>query len=162
VFERYSEDARRSVFFAHYEASTRNAKTIEAEHLLLGILRENPRWLDSNLSLGATGRIQNSLGTQTFPMESEQLFHKRTWVPDWLWSLVAEGGASPRRDLPLSNECKRILAYTAEEAERLGSRAITFIHLLLGILRESNSKAAQALSAQGITLDRVRATAPWS
>ncbi len=42
-------------------------------------------------------------------------------------------------DLPLSNECKHILAYAAEESERLAHQVIGTEHLLLGILREQNS-----------------------
>ena len=35
-------------------------------------------------------------------------------------------------DLPLSNECKRVLAYAAEEAERLSHKHIGTEHLLVG------------------------------
>jgi len=38
-------------------------------------------------------------------------------------------------DLPLSHECKRVLAYDAEEAERLSHKHIGTEHLLLGLLR---------------------------
>jgi len=40
MFERYTEMARRSIFFARYEASAFGSEYIETEHLLLGILRE--------------------------------------------------------------------------------------------------------------------------
>src|SRR5207249_2049769 len=40
MFERYTERARRVIFFARYEASQFGSTTIETEHLLLGILRE--------------------------------------------------------------------------------------------------------------------------
>lgn len=38
MFERYTEEARRAIFFARYEAGCRGAGYIEPEHLLLGIL----------------------------------------------------------------------------------------------------------------------------
>jgi hypothetical protein len=38
--------------------------------------------------------------------------------------------------LPLSHECRRTMAYRAEEAERLGRTQIGTEHLLLGLLRE--------------------------
>ena len=41
MFERYTEKARRVVFFARYLASEYGSAYIEAEHLLLGLLREN-------------------------------------------------------------------------------------------------------------------------
>src|SRR5881397_1641271 len=41
VFERYTEKARRVIFFARYEASQYGSPYIETEHLLLGIMRED-------------------------------------------------------------------------------------------------------------------------
>ena len=42
MFERYTERARRVLFFARYEASQFGAPAIEPEHLLLGLVREVP------------------------------------------------------------------------------------------------------------------------
>ena len=41
MFERYTEKARRVIFFARYEASQYGSPYIETEHLLLGLLRED-------------------------------------------------------------------------------------------------------------------------
>jgi ATP-dependent Clp protease ATP-binding subunit ClpC len=41
VFERYTEKARRVIFFSRFEASQFGSPYIETEHLLLGLLREN-------------------------------------------------------------------------------------------------------------------------
>src|SRR6266705_3235964 len=41
MFERYTEMARRVIFFARYEASQFGAPMIEPEHLLLGLSRED-------------------------------------------------------------------------------------------------------------------------
>jgi ATP-dependent Clp protease ATP-binding subunit ClpC len=57
-------------------------------------------------------------------------------------------------DLPLSNECKRVLAYAAEEAERLGHKHIGTEHLLLGLLREEKCFAAEILQERGLKLAR--------
>ena len=38
MFERYTEKARRVIFFARYEASQFGSPYIETEHLLLGLL----------------------------------------------------------------------------------------------------------------------------
>jgi hypothetical protein len=65
-------------------------------------------------------------------------------------------------DLPLSNESKRVLAYAAEEAERLQNKHIGTEHLLLGLLREKDAFAAQLLNSQGLSLDRARGiVAKW-
>ena len=39
MFERYTESARRALFFSRYEASELGRRSIETEHLLLGLLR---------------------------------------------------------------------------------------------------------------------------
>src|SRR5262249_44262123 len=64
--------------------------------------------------------------------------------------------ASTAIDLPLSNACKRILAYAAEEAERLNHRHIGPEHLLLGILREEKCVAAEVLQQFGLRLNVIR------
>ena len=59
-------------------------------------------------------------------------------------------------DLPLSHECKRVLAYGAEEAERLNHKHIGTEHLLLGLLREEKCFAAEILHERGLRLSQVR------
>jgi len=59
-------------------------------------------------------------------------------------------------DLPLSQECKRVLAYAAEEAERLSHKHIGTEHLLLGLLREEKSFAAEILHERGLRLSAIR------
>lgn len=43
MFERYTESARRALFFARYEVAQVGGLTILPEHLLLGILRAEPQ-----------------------------------------------------------------------------------------------------------------------
>jgi hypothetical protein len=59
-------------------------------------------------------------------------------------------------DLPLGNECKRVLVYAAEEAERLSHKHIGTEHLFLGLLREEKCFAAAILHERGLTLERLR------
>src|SRR5581483_9714449 len=59
-------------------------------------------------------------------------------------------------ELPLSMAAKHVLAYSAEESERLGHRHIGTEHLLLGLLREENSAAAEILYERGLRLSDVR------
>jgi hypothetical protein len=42
MFDRFTESARRVVFWARHEASSRGNGSIAPEHLLLGIFREDP------------------------------------------------------------------------------------------------------------------------
>ncbi len=129
MFERYTEKARRAIFFAHYGASQTGSPYIETEHLLLGTLHESPQLV-------------------SFPVDTIHEQIQRT--------ALKREKVSASADLPLSNESKRVLAYAAEEAERLRHRHIGTEHLFLGLLREGNSRAANLLNERGITLDAAR------
>ncbi|MCU1252291.1 MAG: ATPase, ATP-binding subunit, partial [Edaphobacter sp.] len=135
MFERYTEKARRVIFFARYEASQFGSPYIETEHLLLGLLREDKaltnRFLRSHASVES---IRKQIEGHTTIREK----------------------VSTSVDLPLSNECKRVLAYAAEEAERLSHKHIGTEHLLLGLLREEKCFAAEILQERGLRLPAIR------
>jgi ATP-dependent Clp protease ATP-binding subunit ClpC len=135
MFERYTEKARRVIFFARYEASQFGSPYIETEHLLLGLLREDKaltnRFLRSHASIES---IRKQIEGRTTMREK----------------------VSTSVDLPLSQECKRVLAYAAEEAERLSHKHIGTEHLLLGLLREEKSFAAEILHERGLRLSAIR------
>ncbi len=135
MFERYTEKARRVIFFARYEASQYGSPYIETEHLLLGVLRE-----DKSL----TNRILQSHA-------SVESIRKQVDAHS-----TAREKVSTSVDLPLSEQCKRVLNYGAEEAERLGHQHIGSEHLLLGLLREQKCFAAEILNERGIKLETVR------
>ena len=52
MFERYTEKARRVIFFARYEASQFGSPCIETEHLLLGVLLADGPASQALVSLG--------------------------------------------------------------------------------------------------------------
>ncbi len=135
MFERFTEKARRVIFFARYEAAQLGAPYIETEHLLLAILRE----CKDPLRLFR----EELFSYEELRSKVEQLWHEREKTP----------GAV---DLPLSNESKRVLAHAAEEAEMLEDRHIGPEHLFLGLLREEATLACQLLNERGITLKGAR------
>ena len=135
MFERYTERARRVIFFARYEASQFGSPYIETEHLLLGLLREDK---------ALTNRFLRSHGS----VESiRKQIEGRTAICEKVSTSV---------DLPLSQESKRVLAYAAEEAERLAHKHIGTEHLLLGLLREDKCFAAEILHERGLRLSTLR------
>src|ERR1700675_874295 len=135
MFERYTEKARRVIFFARYEASQFGSPYIETEHLLLGLLREDK---------ALTNRF---LRSHAFIESIRKQIEGRT--------TIREKG-STTVDLPLSQECKRVRAYPAEEAERLSHKHIGTEHLLLGLLREDKCFAAEILQEAGLRFSTVR------
>ena len=135
MFERYTEKARRVIFFARYEASQFGSPYIETEHLLLGLLREDKQLANRFLrSHAAVDSIRKQIEGHTAVREK----------------------VSTSVDLPLSHECKRVLAYGAEEAERLSHKHIGTEHLLLGLLREEKCFAAEILHERGLRLSTIR------
>src|SRR5487761_2087703 len=134
MFERYTEKARRVIFFARYEASQFGSPHIETEHLLLGLLREDK---------GLTNRF---LRSHTGIESIRKQIYGRTIMREKVSTSV---------DLPLSQECKRVLMYAAEEAEKLSSKSIGTEHLLLGLLREDQCFAAELLRERGLKLTAI-------
>src|SRR5262249_18315024 len=114
MFERYTESARRAIFFARYEASQLGSPYIETRHLLLGIMREDKTltcvWLTNEraenirLAIESAGNSQKRVSTSV--------------------------------DLPLSSKCKQALTSAAEQADSRSDRYISTGHLLLGLLSQ--------------------------
>jgi uncharacterized protein YbbC (DUF1343 family) len=139
MFERYTEKARRVIFFARYEASQFGAHRIEPEHLLLGLLREDK---------GLTSRFFRQGGAAAGVLEAIRgEVEGRTLLQEKIATSV---------ELPLAPETKRVLAYAHEESDRLQHRHIGTEHLLLGLLREDRSMAAEILYERGLRLNAVR------
>jgi ATP-dependent Clp protease ATP-binding subunit ClpC len=136
MFEKYTEKARRVIFFARYEASQFGSSFIETEHLLLGLIRE-----DKSLTNRFLPKANSSI--QDIRKEIEG----RTLIRDKVSTSV---------DLPFSEESKRVLNSAAEESERLSHKYIGTEHLLLGLLRQEKSVAAEILREHGLRPGMIR------
>jgi len=136
MFERYTERARRVLFFARYEASQLGSVTIESEHLLLGLIREG-----KGLTSRIFARSHLSLENIRKEIEGRTIFREKV---------------STSVEIPFSTETKRALQFAAEEADRLLHNYIGTEHLLLGLLREERSVAALILTEKGMRLSSVR------
>jgi ATP-dependent Clp protease ATP-binding subunit ClpC len=136
MFEKYTEKARRVIFFARYEASQYGSPYIETEHLLLGLLREDKAL--ANRFLRTHGTIESI----------RKEIEARITIRERISTSV---------DVPLSQECKRIVInHSMEEAERLNHKHVGTEHLLLGILREEKCFAAEILQERGLRLSALR------
>ncbi|MDA1092762.1 MAG: ATP-dependent Clp protease ATP-binding subunit [Acidobacteria bacterium] len=136
MFERYTERARRVLFFARYEASQLGSISIETEHLLLGLIREG-----KGLTSRVFARSHLSLEAIRKEIESRTVFREKV---------------STSVEIPFSTETKRVLQFSAEEADRLLHNYVGTEHLLLGLLREERSVAASFLVEKGMRLNTVR------
>ena len=136
MFERYTERARRVIFFARYEASQLGAHSIQTEHVLLGLIREGK---------GLTQRLLNRGSVRM--EEVRRQVEGRCRYGDQVSTTV---------EMPLSPEVKRVLALAQDEAEQLGHSYTGTEHLLLGLLREDTATAAEVLRENGLTLPFLR------
>jgi hypothetical protein len=134
LFHRYTEGARRAIFFARYEASEFGTPEITSDELLLGIVREDKA-------------IARQLGIDNLESIRREIESIRPSREKFSTSI----------DLPLAEECKRALAFGAEEADAMHQPTIEASHLVLGLLREEASLAAQLLRKRGVEYHRFRA-----
>lgn len=135
MFERYTEKARRVIFFARYEASQFGSPYIETEHLLLGLLREDKRLMEEFMVPRAQKTIREEV----------------------------EGKYKGRKPYELSPECVplsqsgyTVLSYAQQEADELKSASIDTVHILLGILRDYSCLAFSMLRERAVYADDVR------
>ena len=154
MFERFTERARRVLFFARYEASQLGSASIDTEHLLLGLIREGK---------GLSARLFADAGIVLDDLRGEVLRRVPTGPP-----------TPTSLEIPFSAAAKHVLQHAAEEADRLSHDYIGTEHLLLGLLREQGSVAADVLTSRGLRLDsgaredrrvpqqRRAAGAPWA
>jgi ATP-dependent Clp protease ATP-binding subunit ClpA len=134
VFERYTESARRTLFFARYEASQLGQLTIEPEHLLLGILREAPQMI---ARFAARGHVESI----------------RAAIAD---ALPAQEKVSTSVEIPFSRDCKAVLQHAAIEADQLDNHFIGPAHLLVAIVVKTDGAATAALAGIGVNIDAIR------
>jgi|SRR5579859_540784 len=135
MFERYSEKARRVIFFARYLAARSGSPEIESELLLMGLLRED-----------------KGLGNR---------FLGSPWVGEDVWKKIQQRKPAREKipgpvEIPLSGTSKCVLRFTAEEAELLSSKVIRTEHILLGLLRDEGCFAAEILHEHGVRLTETR------
>ena len=135
MWQRFTERARRVVFFAQEEAGRLGENYVSTEHLLLGLVRENDsvaaRILDTmGVSLG---RIRNEIERQ-----------------------VARGDGRMGQDMQLTPRAKRVIDLAYDEARQISNNYIGTEHILLGLVREGEGLAGRVLAKLGVELERTR------
>lgn len=133
--DKYTEKARRVVFFARYEASQRDDLQVTAEHLLLGVLRADPELLRmlSRNSADVISSIQTEIESIA---PTKPKFGAWAQVP------------------PFSDPAENSLTLAATVSESLGHHYIGTEHILLGLIRYE-SRASIVLSRLGFDANEV-------
>jgi hypothetical protein len=131
-YPHYSEGLCRALFFGAYLSRQSKRSSLEIEHLLLGMIRQDRK-------------ILNAFGV---PTESV-----RTKLEAWYQWMPYSGVES---DIPFDQATRRVLEYAVMEASQSGHQKVGRGHLLLGIMQEGTSVAASILADEGLRIDEVR------
>ena len=136
MFERFTDRARRVVVLAQEESRMLGHTHIGTEHLLLGLVHEGE---------GVAARALDSLDVTLDAVRQQ------------VEELIGRGQEAPSSGhIPFTPRAKKVLELSLREALQLGDQYIGTEHILLGLLREGEGVAAQALVALGVDLNSVR------
>src|SRR3984957_16960678 len=136
MYERFTDRARKVMQLANQEAQRFNHEYIGTEHILLGLVKEGT---------GVAANVLKNLDIdlRKIRLEVEKIVQAG---PD----MVTMG------KLPQTPRAKKVIEYSIEEARNLNHNYVGTEHLLLGLLREQEGVAAQALITLGLKLEDVR------
>ena len=134
MFERYTERAKRIIYFARYEAGQAGCPQINPEHILIGLLRDGDAFI--------------SKICQRFDLRVEDIREHIISSSDYIQVDSSE--------IPFSEVAKIVLSLASEESERLNHKAIGSEHLLLGLLQEKGSFAYKYLQQRGVKYSEIK------
>jgi ATP-dependent Clp protease ATP-binding subunit ClpA len=135
MFERFTDRARRVVVLAQEEARMMSHNYIGTEHILLGLIHEGE---------GLASLVLDNCGVE---LDEVRAFVERE---------VGRGTKSPGGHIPFTPRAKKVLELSLREALQLRHNYIGTEHILLGLIREGEGLAAQALVDAGADLGDLR------
>ncbi|HEY3328509.1 MAG TPA: Clp protease N-terminal domain-containing protein [Capsulimonadaceae bacterium] len=135
MWQRFTERARKVIFYAQEEAGQLGENYVSTEHMLLGLIRENDT---------VAARILDRLGISLGKIRSE------------VERIVSRGDGRLGQDMQLTPRAKRVIDLAYDESRRLNNNYIGTEHLLLGMVRESEGVAGRVLAKLGADLERTR------
>ena len=137
MFEKFTDKARRVLVLAQEEARELEQPYVGTEHLLLGLIREG-----EGIAAQALKRLD---------VTYEETVAQIKEITDQEMPVAAG-------HIPFTPRAKRVLEGALRETLQLGQNYISTEHLLLGIVREGNGIAMQALTNMGVDGEQIRAT----
>ena len=135
MFERFSDEARRAVVLAQEEARRLNHDYIGTEHILLGLLHEGE---------SVAAKALQALGVTLEAVRQQ------------VEEIIGRGKKDPSGQIPFTPRAKKVLELSLREAIHFHHDYIGTEHILLGLLREGEGVAVQALVRLGVDLNRIR------
>src|SRR5262245_60135173 len=137
MYERFTDRARKIMQLANEEAQRFDHPYIGTEHILLGLVKEG------------TGVAANVL--QNLDVVLRDVRRQVETIVQAGPDKILSG------KLPLTLQAKQLVQYAIEEARGLHHNYVGTEHLLLGLIRDHETVAAQVLHNLGLTLAIIRA-----
>ncbi len=136
MFDRFTDRARKVMGLARQEAQRLNHEYIGTEHILLGLVQEGS---------GVAANVLKNLDIDLKKIRQE------------VEKIVKSGpNMVTMGQLPFTPRAKKVLELALEEASNLGHNYIGTEHILLGLIKEQDGKAAKVLQNLAVKLETVR------
>ncbi len=135
MWQRFTERARKTVFYAQEEARKLGENYVSTEHLLLGLTRETDN---------VAARISDRMGISLERIRAE------------IERQVTLGNGWSGSEMQLTPRAKRVIDLAYLEARELNNNYIGTEHLLLGLIHEAEGLAGKVLTKLGADLERTR------
>ena len=133
-----SERVNHIINFSKEEANRLKNRSIAPEHLLLGILREG-----------------EGKAIELLKIQNVDLLELKLHLEDTL-KLSSDESLSALEDVPFNAETGRIMRISLLEARLLKDSVVDTEHLLLAILKDNNTDAANTLADCGVDYRKTR------
>lgn len=132
-----SEDERTSTLLklAQEEARRLGHNFVGTEQILLGLI----------LCRGSVGAVLSRFGIEI------------VWARQEVEKAIGRGSGFVAVEIPFTPRARKVLEFAWDEARQLGHNYIGNEHLMLGILRDDNSVAAEILKAAQVNTEELRA-----
>jgi len=135
MWQRFTEKARKIIFYAQEEAQGHGDGYVSTEHILLGLLREPDSTAGRTLEL-----------LQKNPHE----------IREAVILQLPKADTRPSQDMTLTPRAKQVIDLAYDETRMLRNDYIGTEHLLLGLIHERESIAARVLKKMGVDLEATR------
>ena len=135
MWQRFTERARKTIFYAQEEAQRFQTNLVSTGPVLLGLIRET-----------------DSLAVRVLSVLRVSIAELKTEVE----SMMVKGAESPASDMTLSHSSKKVIDHAYAEARDLINNYIGTEHLLLGLIAQKESLSGRAFAKLGVDLDAAR------
>ena len=133
---RFSDRVKRVMRLVREEAARLGNNHISSEHLLLGIIREGK---------GSAVNVMLNLGLNLDKIKQS--------IDDYV---AYSGGSMTMGDVPFTPRAKQILEIAASEAKEMKSQNVRTCHLLVALVKDKETIAAQILVGFGVDYKTVK------